>query len=133
MMGFFLRITTPSLFKTLERHDGVRLIFMYKLCFYVPESDLERVKNALFAKGAGHYKAYDQCCWQVRGEGQFRPLLNSQPYIGHLDQLEKVVEYKVEMICTDTSIKEVVQTLLGVHPYEEPAYEVYKFFLVEDL
>jgi hypothetical protein len=106
---------------------------MYKLSFYVPESHLEPVKSALFAKGAGHYKAYDQCCWQVRGEGQFRPLVNSQPYLGQVNQLEKVVEYKVEMICTDAAIKEVVQTLLSVHPYEEPAYELYKILMVEDL
>jgi hypothetical protein len=99
---------------------------MYKLCFYVPESHLESVKNALFAKGAGQYNAYDQCCWQVRGEGQFRPLANSQPYLGQVNQLEKVVEYKVEMICTDAAIKEAVRTLLSVHPYEEPAYAVYK-------
>jgi hypothetical protein len=111
--------------------DGVRT--MYKLSFYVPESHLESVKNALFAKGAGHYKAYDQCCWQVRGEGQFRPLVNSQPYLGQDYQLEKVVEYKVEMICTDAVFKEVVQTLFSVHPYEEPAYEVYKILTIEDL
>ena len=106
---------------------------MYKLSFYVPESHLEPLKGALFAKGAGHYKAYDQCCWQVRGKGQFRPLANSQPYLGQVNQLEKVVEYKVEMICTDAVIKEVMQTLVSVHPYEEPAYEIYKIFMVEDL
>ncbi|WP_262964859.1 NGG1p interacting factor NIF3 [Methylobacter psychrophilus] len=106
---------------------------MYKLSFYVPEAQLEAVKNALFAKGAGHYKAYDQCCWQVRGEGQFRPLPNSQPTLGQINRLEKVIEYKVEMICTAVVIKEVVQTLLDVHPYEEPAYEVYKILTVDDL
>ena len=97
---------------------------MYKLSFYVPESHLETVKAALFAKGAGHYNAYDQCCWQVRGEGQFRPLADSRPYSGKIRQLEKVDEYKVEMICIDAVIKEVVQTLLSVHPYEEPAFDV---------
>jgi hypothetical protein len=106
---------------------------MYKLSFYVPETHLERVKSALFSKGAGHYKAYDQCCWQTRGEGQFRPLVNSNPALGQVNQLEKVIEYKVEMICTGSSIKEVVQTLLDVHPYEEPAYEVYKILTLEDL
>ena len=106
---------------------------MYKLSFYVPESHLELVKNAVFIKGAGHYKAYDQCCWQVRGEGQFRPLVNSRPYLGQINQLEKVIEYKVEMICTAAAIKEVVQALLSSHPYEEPAYEVYKILTVEDL
>jgi hypothetical protein len=106
---------------------------MYKLSFYVPESHLAPVKNALLAKGAGRYKAYDQCCWQVLGEGQFRPLANSQPYLGKVNQLEKVSEYKVEIICNDAAIKEVVQTLLSVHPYEEPAYEIYKILTVEDL
>lgn len=99
---------------------------MYKLNFYVPESHLELVKNALFEKGAGRYEAYDQCCWQVRGEGQFRPLESSQPFIGQQGQLETVVEFKVEMICSDSVIKEVLQTLLTVHPYEEPAYDIYK-------
>ncbi len=106
---------------------------MYKLSFYVPESHLELVKNALFAKGAGHYSTYDQCCWQVLGEGQFRPLADSRPYLGKIRQLEKLAEYKVEMICIDAAIKEVVQTLLSVHPYEEPAYEIYKILTVEDL
>ncbi len=106
---------------------------MYKLSFYVPESHLDSVKSALFAKGAGRYKAYDQCCWQVQGEGQFRPLANSQPYLGQVNQLEKLAEYKVEMICSAVAIKEVVHTLLRTHPYEEPAYEIYKILTVEDL
>ena len=106
---------------------------MYKLSFYVPESHLETVKNALFAEGAGHYNAYDQCCWQVHGEGQFRPLANSRPYSGKTRELEKVAEYKVEMICVDAAIEHVVETLLSVHPYEEPAYEIYKILTIADL
>ena len=106
---------------------------MYKLSFYVPEKHLEAIKTALFVKGAGRYKSYDQCCWQVRGEGQFRPLTDSNPYVGRANCLEKVAEYKVEMICEDAVIKETVQTLLSVHPYEEPAYEVYRIATVEDL
>ena len=106
---------------------------MYKLSFYVPKSHLEPVKNALFAKGAGRYKAYDQCCWQVLGLGQFRPLAHSLPYLGKLHQLQKLAEYKVEMICIDAAIKEVVQTLRDVHPYEEPAYEIYKILTLDDI
>jgi hypothetical protein len=60
-------------------------------------------------------------------------LHESQPYLGKVNQLEKVTEYKVEMICNDAEIKEIVQTLLSVHPYEEPAYEIYKILTVEDL
>jgi hypothetical protein len=102
---------------------------MYKLCFYVPESHLQLVKSALFAIGAGHY---DQCCWQVLGESQFRPLANSQAFIGEIDQLQIVPEYKVEMICSDELIKPALQTLLANHPYQQPAYDVSKILTAED-
>ncbi|EIC31063.1 MULTISPECIES: hypothetical protein [Methylomicrobium] len=106
---------------------------MYQLSFYVPESHLEAVKEALFAQGAGRHSDYDRCCWQVRGEGQFRPLAGSRPYMGKPDTTEEVVEYKVEMICQDDLIKAAIRTLLAVHPYEEPAYRAYKILTAEDL
>lgn len=105
----------------------------YKLSFYVPESHLESVKSALFAQGAGRYAHYDQCCWQVLGEGQFRPLANSQAYIGEIGALTTLAEYKVEMICTADKIKAVSQTLLAVHPYQQVAYEIYPILTIEDL
>ncbi len=106
---------------------------MYKLIFYVPANHLEPIKDALFEKGAGRFKNYDRCCWQILGEGQFRPLSGSQPFLGKDLQLEKVPEYKVEMICSEQLIKTVSQTLLKVHPYEEPAYEIYKILNVDEL
>jgi len=39
----------------------------------------------------------------------------------------------VEMVCIDAAIKEVVQTFVSVHPYEEPAYDVYKILAIEDI
>ncbi|MEQ9565781.1 MAG: NGG1p interacting factor NIF3, partial [Pseudomonadales bacterium] len=60
----------------------------YKLVAYIPENHLETVKEALFAAGAGTQGAYDQCCWQVRGQGQFRPLEGSNPHLGKQDELE---------------------------------------------
>lgn len=69
---------------------------MYKLCFYVPESHLDVVKQAVFAAGGGRIGAYDSCCWQSLGQGQFRPLDGSQPYLGQVGQVEHVAEWKVE-------------------------------------
>ena len=106
---------------------------MFKLIFYVPASHLEQVKEALFETGAGRFKRYDRCCWQILGEGQFRPLPGSRPFLGKTDALKKIAEYKVEMICAEHLIKIVLQTLLNVHPYEEPAYEIYKILTAEEL
>ncbi|MCU7938252.1 MAG: NGG1p interacting factor NIF3 [gamma proteobacterium symbiont of Bathyaustriella thionipta] len=95
---------------------------MYSLSYYIPPEDHERVKQALFACGAGKIKRYDECCWAVLGDGQFRALEGSQPTLGQVNQLEKRMEYKVEMVCDDQFIRQVVKTLLKEHPYEQPAY-----------
>ncbi len=98
---------------------------MYNLIFYVPKSHLESVKEALFAQGAGKYEKYDKCCWQVMGQGQFRALAGSSPFLGKQGEVEKVSEYKVEMICADEYIRQVLKALVQAHPYEEPAYSVW--------
>ncbi|MBX8485342.1 YqfO family protein [Pseudomonas cichorii] len=99
---------------------------MYKLAFFVPASHVEQVKNAVFAAGAGRIGAYDHCSWQVLGLGQFRPLDGSQPFIGQGGVVETVEEWKVEMVVADESIHQAVMALKQSHPYETPAYEVWR-------
>lgn len=97
---------------------------MFKLGFYVPESHLEAVKEAVFETGAGRIGDYDCCCWQVLGSGQFRPLVGSRPFLGREGEVETVAEYRVELVCTDELVGEAVAALKRAHPYEEPAYDV---------
>lgn len=99
---------------------------MYKITFYVPETHTDAVKNAVFAAGAGRVGAYDNCAWQVLGQGQFRPLAGSQPFIGHENQLTLVREYKVEVVCEDACISAAIAALKSAHPYEEPAWDAVK-------
>lgn len=97
---------------------------MYKLTVFVPDSALQQVKSALFAAGAGKIGDYEQCCWQVQGIGQFMPLAGSTPHIGTQDSLEKVDEWRVEMVVAEAHITDVISTLKQAHPYETPAYDV---------
>ena len=99
---------------------------MYKLCFFVPASHLDVVKNAVFAAGGGRIGDYDHCAWQVLGLGQFRPLDGSQPFIGEAGQVEQVEEWKVELVVADELIRGAVQALKQSHPYETPEYEVWR-------
>ncbi|MGD2053994.1 MAG: YqfO family protein [Gammaproteobacteria bacterium] len=103
---------------------------MFKICVFVPEAAAEQVKQAMFAAGAGRIGDYDCCCWQVPGQGQFRPLAGSSPFIGKQDTLETVAELRIEMVCADGFIKAAIAALKSSHPYEEPAYDVWK---LEDL
>ena len=97
---------------------------MFKLCCFIPQSHLETVKRALFDAGAGRIGNYEHCAWQVLGQGQFRPLAGSEPFIGAQDALETVAEYRVEMVCEDAVIQAVIDALRLAHPYEEPAFDV---------
>lgn len=97
---------------------------MYKLCFFVPEDYVESVKSAVFAAGGGRIGDYDCCAWQTRGEGQFRPGAQARPFIGQIGEVEKVAEYKVELVCDEEHIHAVLTAMKQAHPYEEPAYDV---------
>lgn len=99
---------------------------MYQICFYVPKTHLEQVKQAMFTSGAGNIGNYSCCSWQTLGIGQFMPLEESNAFIGHKNQITKVIEYQVIMICPDEKINEVVSVLKSAHPYEEVSYQVLK-------
>ncbi len=98
---------------------------LYQIVVYVPDTHVEQVKTALFSAGAGRIGDYDCCAWQTLGQGQFRPLENSQPYLGKKGTIETVDEYRVELVCEDHCLAAAIQTMLNVHPYEEPAYSVW--------
>jgi len=99
---------------------------VYKLAFFVPDSHVEVVKAAVFAAGGGRIGDYDHCAWQTLGQGQFRPLDGSQPFLGQAGQVEVVEEWKVELVVADDLISQVVAALKQSHPYETPAYEAWR-------
>jgi hypothetical protein len=99
---------------------------MFHISFYVPVNDAAKVKNAMFQAGAGKIGNYDNCSFEMKGMGQFRPLAGSDPTIGSQGVVEQVEELKVDMVCDDQYIKEVVTALKKSHPYETPAYYVIK-------
>ncbi|WP_136068783.1 YqfO family protein [Modicisalibacter radicis] len=99
---------------------------MYKLAFFVPVESAEDVKEAVFESGAGRIGDYEACCFQTPGTGQFRPLDGADPHVGRVGELERVAELKVELVCRDDRIHAAVAALKLAHPYEEPAYEVWR-------
>ena len=105
---------------------------MYKLVIFVPDTHLEEIKQAVFSAGGGQIGDYDQCCWQVKGQGQFRPLAGANPFIGEIaanaeaGALETVDEYRGELVCADDLIRQVIAAMRRAHPYEEPAYDVWR-------
>lgn len=106
---------------------------MYKIGFYVPVSHAEKVKDAMFASGAGKMGNYGCCAWQTLGQGQFMPLTGSHAFIGEKNKLEKIEEYKIEMVCDEKYIRDCIAALKNAHPYEEPAYHVLRMEEIDSL
>jgi dinuclear metal center YbgI/SA1388 family protein len=98
---------------------------LYKLAVFLPESDLAKVSDAVFAAGAGVIGRYDQCSYRVTGTGTFFPHEGTNPTIGRIGMREEVVEYRLEVILPADKLDAVVAAVRASHSYEEPAFDVY--------
>lgn len=96
----------------------------------MPETHLNIVKNAIFKAGAGIMGNYACCSWETSGTGQFRPMEGSNPFIGTLSKIEQVKECKVETICEEPVLNDIIKALKQSHPYELPAYQIIEAFII---
>lgn len=99
---------------------------LYKLCIYVPQTHSEVVREALIAHNQYHIGNYTGCTFMGKGEGTFRPLEGSKPFIGTTHELEKVTEVKVETMVRRRDLSVLLNAVQRVHPYEEIAYDVFE-------
>ena len=98
---------------------------LVKLVTYVPVAQAEGVRNVLFAAGCGCIGRYDSCSYNVEGSGTFRAQEGTHPYCGAVGELHTEAEVRIETIVPAYRKAEAVRALLKVHPYEEPAFDLY--------
>ncbi len=101
-----------------------------KLVTFVPRDQVEEVRHALCEGGAGRIGNYQCCTFQVAGEGTFEPGPGASPSVGEAGRLNRVEEARLEVVLEKDRLSQVMQRLKEVHPYEEPAIDVYP---LEDL
>ncbi len=92
----------------------------------MPESALDATRDAVFAAGAGRIGAYERCSWYSAGTGTFQGGEGAAPAVGEAGREEHVPELRVETIVPDDALAAVVDALRAAHPYEEPAYDLYR-------
>lgn len=96
-----------------------------KIFVTVPINNVENIRNAVCDAGAGIIGNYSYCTSSTKSLGTFIPNDNASPYIGEKNKLEFVEEEKLEFICEVDKVKRVLDQLRKVHPYEEPAIDIY--------
>ncbi len=106
----------------LRRDDGPRKC---KLVVFVPDMDLAKVSDAIFAAGAGHIGQYRECSFRLAGTGTFFGGEETNPTVGEKGRREEVSEWRLEAICPEADVDCVVAAMRRAHSYEEPAYDIY--------
>src|SRR5205823_3949349 len=96
-----------------------------KVVVFVPDADLVRVSDALFGAGAGHIGQYSECSFRLAGTGTFFGSDASNPTIGQKGRREEVSEWRLEVVCPEKRVPEVIAAIRQSHSYEEPAYDIY--------
>src|SRR5439155_7597966 len=108
--------------RPLRQSDGPRSC---KVVVFVPESDLTKVSDAMFAAGAGVIGEYRECSFRLSGTGTFHGGEAANPTVGQKGRREEVSEWRLEVVCPQSAVEAVVSAMRRAHSYEEPAYDVY--------
>jgi dinuclear metal center YbgI/SA1388 family protein len=106
----------------LRRRDEAR---QCKVVVFVPDKDLARVSDALFAAGAGRIGQYSECSFRLAGTGTFFGSDVTNPTVGQKGRREEVSEWRLEVVCPERIVDAVITAMRRAHSYEEPAFDVY--------
>ena len=96
-----------------------------KFVTFVPAEHLEAVAEAMFAAGAGIIGDYGKCSYRLEGYGTFLGSEATSPAVGRAGMYERVEEVRLETACPIKKVPQVTAALFAVHPYEEPAFDIY--------
>jgi dinuclear metal center YbgI/SA1388 family protein len=106
----------------LRRGSGAKQV---KLVVFVPDKDLAKVSDALFAAGAGRIGEYTECSYRLAGTGTFFGSDAATPTVGQKGRREEVSEWRLEVVCPEPRVAGVVAAMREAHSYEEPAFDLY--------
>jgi dinuclear metal center YbgI/SA1388 family protein len=95
-----------------------------KLITFVPVAHAGRVREALFAAGAGHIGNYDRCSFNVTGDGTYRAGEGADPFAGKVGEDHTEQEIRIEAVMPSHLSPACVRALIMAHPYEEVAYDI---------
>lgn len=97
----------------------------HKLVVFVPTNHVDALRDALSQIGCGGIGNYTHCSFNLEGYGTFLGNEQTHPVVGMAGRLERVPEIRLEMLCSLDMLPTITSTIHRVHPYEEPAWEVY--------
>jgi len=96
-----------------------------KLVTFVPLAQAEKVREALFAAGAGNIGNYGECSFNIDGTGTYKAGENTNPFAGEKGTRHYEEELRIETVFPNNIESKILTALFLAHPYEEVAYDLY--------
>lgn len=96
-----------------------------KVVVFTPATHVDQVADAMFAAGAGDIGHYSCCSFRSGGRGTFLGGVETSPTVGRRGRKEYVDEIRLEVIARANDVPLIIHALRSVHPYEEPAFDIY--------
>ena len=104
---------------------------VYKVVVFVPPAFAGKLRLVMGEVGAGKIGRYTNASFTLEGTGRFKPQGGSKPFTGTSGLLKTVDEERIEVIIERKKLDEVITAILEVHPYEQPAIDVFESRIVE--
>lgn len=106
---------------TLNPKPGI----LKKLVTFCPSAYAVKIREALFAAGAGSIGNYNECSFNTPGTGTFNAQEHTSPFVGQKGIQHQEEEIRIETIYMAHQERNILLALLQNHPYEEVAYDLY--------
>ena len=76
---------------------------LWKLTVFVPDANLETVRDAMWRAGAGQIGNYREASFMARGTGTWTPREGAHPHLGTIGKREERDEWRLEVIVPNSA------------------------------
>jgi len=106
---------------------------IFRISVNVPEEYLERLMDSINSVMDPVYPGYDRTFSYSRVTGTWRPLEGSSPYKGKTGEIEVSDEIELQFVVRRKDLRNVIDTIVDIHPYEEPAIDITRTYCRKDV
>jgi dinuclear metal center YbgI/SA1388 family protein len=96
----------------------------YKVAVFTPSTDVDAVREAAWAAGAGRSDKYERTSYDLAAHGTFKAKGQADPAEGRPGETTFTEERRVEFLVPARNLQAVLAAVRRAHSYEEPAIDV---------
>lgn len=98
----------------------------YKVFVFIPKDYLEKIIKLLQKNNVNKLGNYINCMSWCEMHSTWTSLDEAKPYLGEPGKISMEDEYKLEFLCEESKLDEIVKFIKETHPYEEPEIDVFE-------